>query len=204
MRKATICRSIRPVMPRVKYWGNRIVTRMINWICGGTNFTDWYYPSGGLGVTSVAGVCTSGTCSAGNVGASCAANGDCGQAINLDSTPLSVGRGRRDIENLTQAPNVNIPVIAFGASNGLVTVPGGYVPFAQSIGACSAPGCDGTPRVVDATTPNPAFPTFGGVPGGFEVYISEGFSHVDIVTAEDDANNNVVAPLAAFLERNSQ
>ena len=25
---------------------------------GGTNFTDWYYPSSGLGVTSVAGVCT--------------------------------------------------------------------------------------------------------------------------------------------------
>ena len=190
-------------------WGQeKEVTRfdrlMPSFYAGGTNFTDWYYPSGGLGVTSVAGVCTSGTCSAGNVGASCAANGDCGQAINLDSTPLSVGRGRRDIENLTQAPNVNIPVIAFGASNGLVTVPGGYVPFAESIGACSAPSCDGTPRVVDATTPNPAFPTFGGVPGGFEVYISEGFSHVDIVTAEDDANNNVVAPLAAFLERNSQ
>jgi glycosyltransferase involved in cell wall biosynthesis len=32
--------KLRPAMPRVKYWGNRIVTRMINWICGGTTFTD--------------------------------------------------------------------------------------------------------------------------------------------------------------------
>ena len=29
-----------PEMPRVKFWGNRIVTRIINWVCGGTNFTD--------------------------------------------------------------------------------------------------------------------------------------------------------------------
>ena len=145
-----------------------------------------------------------GTCTVGNVGASCTANADCNQAINLDSTALSVGRGRRDIENLTQAPNIDIPVIAFGASNGLVPVPGGYTAFAQSIGTCTAPSCDGTPRVVDAANPNPAFPTLGGVNGGFEVYISEGYSHVDIVTAEDDATNNVIAPLAAFLERNTQ
>lgn len=32
--------SLRPVMPKVKYWGNRVVTRIINWVCGGTNFTD--------------------------------------------------------------------------------------------------------------------------------------------------------------------
>ena len=30
----------------------------------------------------------------------------------------------------------------------------------------------GVPRVVDASTPNPAFPTFGDLAGGFEVYIS--------------------------------
>jgi glycosyltransferase involved in cell wall biosynthesis len=29
-----------PKMPAVKYWGNRVVTRMINWVCGGTDFTD--------------------------------------------------------------------------------------------------------------------------------------------------------------------
>jgi glycosyltransferase involved in cell wall biosynthesis len=30
----------RPTMPVVKYYGNQWVTKMINWICGGTNFTD--------------------------------------------------------------------------------------------------------------------------------------------------------------------
>src|SRR4051812_24325542 len=29
-----------PEMPSVKYWGNRVVTRIINWVCGGTDFTD--------------------------------------------------------------------------------------------------------------------------------------------------------------------
>jgi glycosyltransferase involved in cell wall biosynthesis len=32
--------ALRPQMPLVKYWGNRVVTRMINWVCGGTSFTD--------------------------------------------------------------------------------------------------------------------------------------------------------------------
>src|SRR2546423_1601436 len=32
--------ALRPVMPTVKYWGNRGVTRIINWVCGGTCFTD--------------------------------------------------------------------------------------------------------------------------------------------------------------------
>jgi glycosyltransferase involved in cell wall biosynthesis len=32
--------SLRPTMPAVKYWGNRVVTRIINWVCGGTEFTD--------------------------------------------------------------------------------------------------------------------------------------------------------------------
>ena len=38
--------------------------------------------------------------------------------------------------------------------------------------------------------------------GGFEVHLSEGYAHVDIVTAEDDADNNVTGPLLDFLARN--
>jgi pimeloyl-ACP methyl ester carboxylesterase len=198
-------------LPAGKWGQEKEVTRLDKLIgsfyVGGTNFTDLYYPSSGLGLTSVAGVCSSdtNTCSVGNVGAPCAADGDCSQAINLDSTALSVGRGRRDIENLTQAANIDIPVIAFGGTNGLATVPGVYVPFASSIGTCMAPSCDGTtPRVVDASMPNPAFPTFGNVAGGYEVVMAEGFAHLDAVTAEDDANNPIPAALVAFLIRNVQ
>jgi glycosyltransferase involved in cell wall biosynthesis len=32
--------ALRPEMPVVKFHGNRVVTRIINWVCGGTNFTD--------------------------------------------------------------------------------------------------------------------------------------------------------------------
>ena len=32
--------ALMPTMPGVKYWGNRAVTRIINWVCGGTNFSD--------------------------------------------------------------------------------------------------------------------------------------------------------------------
>ncbi|HRK32829.1 MAG TPA: glycosyltransferase family 2 protein [Tepidisphaeraceae bacterium] len=32
--------ALRPVMPTVKFYGNQAVTRMINWVCGGTDFTD--------------------------------------------------------------------------------------------------------------------------------------------------------------------
>jgi glycosyltransferase involved in cell wall biosynthesis len=32
--------ALHPHMPKVKFWGNRAVTRIINWVCGGTNFTD--------------------------------------------------------------------------------------------------------------------------------------------------------------------
>ena len=32
--------ALRPKMPIVKYYGNKVVTRLINWICGGTRFTD--------------------------------------------------------------------------------------------------------------------------------------------------------------------
>ncbi len=97
------------------------------------------------------------------------------------------------------------PCAAFGATNGLATVPGDYIPFAGSIGTCAAPKCDGTtPRIVDPATPNPAFPTFGDVSGGFEVVMAEGFAHVDAVTAEDDANNPIPAALVAFVMRNTQ
>jgi pimeloyl-ACP methyl ester carboxylesterase len=191
-------------------WGQEkevtLISRMAeNFFKGGTNFTDLYYPSSGLGVTSAPGVCTSGTCSAGNVGASCTTDGQCGQSINLDSTALSVGRGRRDIENLTQAASINIPVISFGGTNGLTTVPGAYTAFGSSIGVCTAPSCDGsTPRVVDASVPNPAFPTFGDVSGGYEVVMAEGFAHVDVVTAEDIVDNPIPAALVAFLKRNLQ
>ncbi|MGB7160325.1 MAG: glycosyltransferase family 2 protein [Tepidisphaeraceae bacterium] len=29
-----------PTMPSIKFWGNRMVTGIINWVCGGTSFTD--------------------------------------------------------------------------------------------------------------------------------------------------------------------
>jgi pimeloyl-ACP methyl ester carboxylesterase len=190
-------------------WGQeREVTsldRLIgNFYVGQTNFTDTYYPSSGLSVTSVTGVCTAGTCTVGAVGNPCSTAAQCSQGVNLDSTALSVGRNRRDIENLTQAGGINIPVIAFGGTNGLVPVAGGYTPFASSIGTCTAPSCDGTPRVVDASVPNPAFPTFGGVNGGFEVFMAEGFAHVDVVTAEDSVVNPVTPALVDFLKRNKQ
>jgi pimeloyl-ACP methyl ester carboxylesterase len=190
-------------------WGQeREVTRIARvgrtFHVGDSNFTDWYYPSSGLSTTQAPGVCSAGTCTAGNVGAACANNGQCTQTIGLDSSALSVGRGRRDIENLTQAGNVDVPVVCFGGSNGLTPIPASFLAFAESLGACTAPSCDGTPRVVSATSPNPAFPTFGGVGGGFEVHISEGYAHVDIVTAEDESSNRVVGPLVEFLQRNAQ
>jgi pimeloyl-ACP methyl ester carboxylesterase len=196
-------------LPGGKWGQEKEVTRMArmttSFYAGPSNFTDMYYPAAGPATTSAPGRCVSSSCVAGNVGAPCGSDAACAQSINLDSSALSIGRGRRDIENLTQAANVNIPVICFGGSNGLAPVPGAYTAFASSIGACTAPSCTGgTPRVVNASTPNPAFPTFGDVAGGFEVYISEGFAHLDIVTAEDNADNNVLAPLAAFLERNVQ
>jgi len=184
---------------------------------GQTNFSDWYYPNAGPSTTSVSGTCTSGTCTVGNVGAACTKDADCSQAINLDSTQLSAppptGRGRCDIENLTQAGKINIPVIAFSGARGLAPVAGDYTPFAQSIAPCSAPSCDGsTPRVVSATSPNPAFPTFGGVPGGFEWHVNLGYAHLDVLTAEDTppfgeaaaGTNNVIGPLSDFINRNIQ
>lgn len=149
---------------------------------GETNFLDWYYPSSGLGITN---------------------------GLGLDTTALSapppLGRGRSDIDNRTQAAAINVPVIAFGGSNGLTRVPAAWLGFADAIAPCAAPGCDGvTPRVLDRENPSQAFPTFGDVAGGFEVYISEGYSHVDIITAEDDETNNVIGPLVDFINRNLQ
>jgi pimeloyl-ACP methyl ester carboxylesterase len=149
---------------------------------GATNFLDWYYPSSGLSVTA---------------------------GLGLDTTALSapppVGRGRSDIENRTQAAAVDIPVIAFGGSNGLTRVPAVWLGYADTLAACAAPSCDGmTSRVLDRSSPSEAFPTFGNVAGGFEVYISEGYSHVDVVTADDDETNNVIGPLLDFINRNVQ
>ncbi|HYD49322.1 MAG TPA: hypothetical protein VEB21_13280 [Terriglobales bacterium] len=157
--------------------------RFLTLLTGETNFIDWYYASSGLSVT------------AGLPG--------------LDSSALSLdppaGRGRRDIENLTQAANIDVPVICFGGSNGLTRTPASFAAFARTIGTCTAPGCDGsTPRLIDANHPNPAFPTFGGAAGGFEVYISEGYAHVDVLTAEAGPGNLVIAPLIDFVARHSE
>ncbi|TDJ03375.1 MAG: hypothetical protein E2O73_00190, partial [Deltaproteobacteria bacterium] len=165
------------------FWGvekepTRIDRVLSAFYVGETNVLEWYYPSSGLSVTS--------------------------GLPSLDSSALSLdppaGRGRRDIENLTQAANIDIPVISFGGSNGFASVPGTFVAFGQSIGTCTAASCDGfTPRVVDPNAPNAAFPTLGGVAGGYEVHISEGFTHQDIIMSEDNADNNVIAPLLDFL-----
>ena len=169
----------------------------------------------GVGTTSSPGLCSGttlgSTCLAGNVAAACSgttqaqADAKCQMSISLDSTALSIGRGRRDIENLTQAANVNIPVLGIGGSNGLAPVPARFTAVAQSFGPCTAASCNGvTGRVVDAALPNPAFPTFGGVAGGFEVVIAEGYAHVDVVGAEDDASNPVVKAIGDFVARNVQ
>jgi pimeloyl-ACP methyl ester carboxylesterase len=158
---------------------------------GETNNVDWYHPeSSGLSVTNLL-------------------PSPISQLISLDSSALSLdppaGRGRRDIENLVEAANVDIPVICLGASNGFYNVPGWFVYFGDSIGTCTAPSCDGvTPRVVDPSLPNTAFPTLGGIAGGFEAHITEGYTHTDIVLAEDNAGNNVLGPTVDFIERNMQ
>ncbi|MBI3767922.1 MAG: alpha/beta fold hydrolase [Deltaproteobacteria bacterium] len=209
-----------PPLPGV--WGQEkevtsIARLLESFYVGNTNFTDWYYPASGLSVTSVTGQCSNaagGTCSVvGNSFAPCGgpgmtqaqADAQCSQAISLDSTALTVGRNRPDIESLTQAANIDIPVISFVGTNGLARVPAALVPFGTSIHRCTAPSCNQvTDRVVDASNPNPAFPTLGDVAGGFEVFVNEGFAHVDVVTAEDGPANNVIGPLAAFLKRNTQ
>jgi len=46
-----------------------------------------------------------------------------------------------------------------------------------------------------------------GSPGAFDglrVDMSEGYSHVDVVSAEDDETNNVIGLLFDFVQRNLQ
>jgi pimeloyl-ACP methyl ester carboxylesterase len=207
--------SLDPNFPDRRWGQEKEVVRLdrfaTQFLAAGSNAADWYFASSGLSVTSAPGVCDndpndgSFLCTVGNVPAACSEDRDCAQSISLDSSALSVGRGRRDIVNLTQAAEIDIPVICFGGSNGLTPVPASYVPFAESIGICEAPSCDSlTARLVDPNSPNEAFPTFGDVNGGFEVHISEGFAHNDVTTAEDNADNNVLGPLSDFIERNTQ
>ncbi len=175
-----------PTATLSKVWGQEKEVSNLNrffpvFFSGDVDFGDWYFPASGLSTT-----------------------GDLdppGAFGGLDSSALSIGRARPDIENLTQAAAIDIPVIAFGGSNGLTPTTANYKAFATSIGTCTAPTCDGsTPRLV---TDDPITPTFGNVAGGFEAYISEGYAHIDVLTAEDDpSHNNVLAPLLAFLTRN--
>ncbi len=149
---------------------------------GDTNYFDWYYPSSGLTVT---------------------------EGLGLNTTALSapppIGRGRSDIDNRTQAENIDIPVIGFGGSNGLTPVPSMFLNFAQSIAPCAAAACDGvTGRVIDVAQPNTAFPTYGEVAGGYEVYMSEGYAHNDVLAAQDGEGNQVIGQLVQFLQRHSQ
>ncbi len=169
-----------------------------------SNATDWYYEGSGYSVTSSPGRCVATSCTIGNVGASCATNGDCAQSISLDSSAVSAGASRRDIVNMVEAANIDIPVICFGGSNGLTPVGVNYLSFAKSIGTCASPSCTGQVRVVDELLPNPAFPTFGNIDGGYEVYIREGLAHVDVISGEDTPDVDVIAPLSAFIARNVQ
>ena len=156
---------------------------------GGTNYSDWYYPSTGLLL------------------ANNAAAG--GANLGLDTSKLSLpiaqgGRGRSDIVNQTQARKIDVPVIGFGGTNGLTPVSGLWRSFANAIAPCVTMTCNGTPRMLSGAADLSAFPTYGGTEGGFEVYMSEGYAHNDILSADDDANNNVIDPLLAFIKRNAQ
>ena len=55
---------------------------------------------------------------------------------------------------------------------------------------------------MDATTPSAAFPSFGGTADGFEVHISEGIAHVDVLGPEDDGAVQLYEPPVEFLQRN--
>ena len=132
-----------------------------------------------------------------------------GANLGLDTSKLSLpvaqgGRGRADIVNQTQARKINIPVIGFGGTNGLTPVSGLWRGFANAIAPCVTVTCNGTPRMLSGAADSSAFPTYGGPEGGFEVHLSEGYAHLDVITADDDATNNVIDPLLAFIKRNAQ
>lgn len=158
---------------------------------GDTTYSDWYYPSSGLLI--------------GN-----SATGGGGANLGLDTSALSLpvsqgGRGRSDIVNQTQARKIDTPVIAFGGTNGLTPVAGIWRGFAEAIAPCAAPSCKpNTPRTPAGQAALAADRTYGGVDGGFEVHLSEGYTHVDVLTADDNGTNNVVRPLSAFILRNLQ
>lgn len=154
---------------------------------GDSTYSDWYYPSTGL-----------------LIGNAAAGGADLGLDTSALSKPVAQGgRGRSDIVNQTQARFIDIPVIAFGGTNGLTPVPGVWRPFAAALAPCAARSCKpDTPRVLPDPVPLVANRKFGGADGGFEVFMSEGYTHVDVLTANDDATNNVVRPLAAFMLRN--
>ena len=180
--------------------------------CGGTELHRLVLPEPGLSVTSAPGVCSDevgSTCTVGNVGAACSSGtrrSAIAVAVNLDSTQRALGRPRParhrepDAGGQHRHPRDRLRRQQ-RARAGARPV---HVRSRRASAPCTAPSCDGTPRVVDAGAPNPAFPTFGDVDGGFEVVIAEGFAHVDVVAAEDDANNPVVEAIGDFLARNVQ
>ncbi|GIW41551.1 MAG: hypothetical protein KatS3mg076_2128 [Candidatus Binatia bacterium] len=145
---------------------------------GELDFGDWYFPSSGLSVTRELDLAAG--------------------FANLDTRALSERRGRPDIENLTLAGEIDIPVLCVGASNGLVPSGAGFRNLASALGPCRAEGCDGTPRLV---RDDPLRPEFGGRAGGFEVVLAEGFAHVDVLTAEDGPDNPVVGAILDFVLR---
>lgn len=174
-------------------WGKEVEATSLKRIArgffqGDTTFSDWYYPSSGLLLGNAA--------------------GSGGANLGLDTSALSLpvsqgGRGRADIVNQTQARRINIPVIAFGGSNGLTPVAGIWRGFAEAIAPCSARSCTaGTPRTSPGQPALVADRQYGGAAGGFEVFISEGYTHVDVLSADDNETNQVVRPLAAFIQRN--
>jgi hypothetical protein len=84
-------------------------------------------------------------------------------------------------------------------------VPASWLRFVAAFDQCATSSCDGvTGRALGRLNPNEAFPTFGEAAGGFEVYISIGYAHVDIVTADDDETNQVIEPMLDFIGRNLQ
>ena len=58
--------------------------------------------------------------------------------------------------------------------------------------------------MVDAALPNPAFPTYGDVSGGYEIHVIEGLAHNDVLAAEDVPANPTATLLSDFIERNLQ